>query len=294
MDNKQCFLNRYRQLGGTIKEIALKKSIRVNPLKISHEQFQQRMQAIGVKLTKINFLSDGYYAEAPFSLGAITEYLLGYYYLQEAAAQLPASILQPLPTDTVLDMCAAPGGKTTQLSQLMNNKGTIVAAEYKEHRLTPLCSNLERMGTENAIVLKTNATNLSQSKLRYDKILLDAPCSGNYVTDEVWFQKRTIDGIKKSQQIQQQLLRTAINLLKEKGTLVYSTCSLEPEENELNIQWLLDNFDVKLERINVDIGDQGLTNVFGQKLDKSITLCKRFWPHKTNTEGFFIARIRKC
>ncbi|MBI4140270.1 RsmB/NOP family class I SAM-dependent RNA methyltransferase, partial [Candidatus Woesearchaeota archaeon] len=286
MDNKQFFLNRYQQLGGTIKEIELRKSIRVNTLKISHEQFQQRMKSIGVKLTKISFVPDGYYAEAPFSLGAITEYLLGYYYLQEAAAQLPAQILAPKETDIVLDMCAAPGGKTTQLSQLMNNKGTIVAVEYKEHRIISLCTNLERMGTENVIVLKTNATNLPQSKLRYNKILLDAPCSGNYVTDKNWFSKRTLDGIKKSQQIQQQLLRTAINLLKENGTLVYSTCSLEPEENELNIQWLIDNFNVKLERINTEIGDSGITNVFGQKLHNDIKLCKRFWPHKTNTEGF--------
>lgn len=294
MDNKQFFQKRYEQLGGTIKEIELKKSIRVNTLKISHEQFAQRMKSIGVTLTKVPFLSDGYYAEAPFSFGAIAEYLSGYYYLQEAAAQLPAEILAPSPTDTVLDMCAAPGGKTTQLSQLMNNKGTIVATEYKEHRMTSLYGNLERMGTQNVMVLKTNAVNLLRSKLRYDKILLDAPCSGNYVTDKTWFAKRTVDGIKKSQQIQQQLLKTAVQLLKTNGVLVYSTCSLEPEENELNIQWLLKNFRLKLEKINIETGDSGLTNVFGQKLDKNIALCKRFWPHKTNTEGFFIAKVRKC
>lgn len=294
MDNKQFFQQRYEQLGGTIKEIELRKSIRVNTFKISHQEFQKRMQSIGVKLTKIPFIREGYYAEAPFSLGAIAEYLLGYYYLQEAAAQLPAEILAPQQTDTVLDMCAAPGGKTTQLSQLMNNKGTIVATEYKEHRMTSLYGNLERMGTENVIVLKTNAVNLLRSKLRYDKILLDAPCSGNYVTDKTWFAKRTIDGIKKSQQIQQQLLKTAINLLKTNGILVYSTCSLEPEENELNIQWLLDNFRLKLEKINSVIGDAGLTIVFGQKLRKDISLCKRFWPHKTSTGGFFIAKVRKC
>lgn len=294
MNNRAFFEQRYKQLGGSIVDIELKKSIRVNTLKISHEQFIKRMNSIGVKLTKIPFLSDGYYAEAPFSLGATTEYLLGYYYLQEAAAQLPAEILAPLPTDTVLDMCAAPGGKTTQLSQLMNNKGTIVATEYKEHRMTSLYGNLERIGAENVIVLKTNAVNLLRSKLRYDKILLDAPCSGNYVTDKTWFAKRTIDGIKKSQQIQQELLKTAVQLLKPNGILVYSTCSLEPEENELNIQWLLKNFRLKLEKINMPIGDAGLTNVFGQKLDKNIALCKRFWPHKTNTEGFFIAKVRKC
>ncbi|MBI4141525.1 RsmB/NOP family class I SAM-dependent RNA methyltransferase, partial [Candidatus Woesearchaeota archaeon] len=223
MNHKQFFQQRYEQLGGTIKEIILKKSIRVNTLKISHEKFVERMKAIGVKLTKIPFLRDGYYAEAPFSLGAITEYLIGDYYLQEAAAQLPVELLNPQQTDTVLDMCAAPGGKTTQISQLMNNKGTIVAVEYKEHRLISLCANLERIGTENVIVLKTNAVNLLKSQLRYDKILLDAPCSGNYATDKTWFNKRTLQGIHTSQKIQRELLKTAIKLLKPQGILVYST-----------------------------------------------------------------------
>jgi len=294
MHGKEFFLKRYQQLGGTIKEITLKKSIRLNTLKINHEQFVQRMTSIGVTLTKIPFLRDGYYAEAPFSLGATTEYLLGYYYLQEVAAQLPAEILDPKPTDIVLDMCAAPGGKTTQLAQLMNNQGTLIAVENKPFRQQSLASNLERMGVENTAVYATNAMTLQKYPLHFDKILLDVPCSGNYVTDKTWFQKRTLDGIKKSQQLQRQLLKAAFNLLKPDGTLVYATCSLEPEENELNMQWLLDNFSVRIEKISVPIGTPGLTNVFGQKLSKDIACCKRFWPHLTNTEGFFIVKVRKC
>ncbi len=297
MDNKQFFLNRYEQLGGTIVDINLKKSLRVNTFKITHEKFVKRMNLIGVELTKIPFLKDGYWAQAKFSLGAITEYLQGYYYLQEAAAQLPAQILNPQAEDIVLDMCAAPGGKTTQISQIMQNKGIVVAVEQKPHRLESLKSNVERMHAENTIIYRTDALALQKSAIKFDKILLDAPCAGNYVTDSYWFKKRDMDGIKKSAEIQKQLLKAAMNLLKTNGVLVYSTCSLEPEENELNMQWLLENFKVKLDQIkidNSDIGDEGLTNVFGKKLSPEIKKCKRFWPHKTNTEGFFIARIIKC
>jgi len=293
MDNKQFFLNRYKQLGGTIADINLKKSLRVNTLKITHEKFVERMKSIGTKLTKIDFLKDGYYAEANFSLGAINEYLQGYYYLQEAAAQLPAQILNPETTDIVLDMCAAPGGKTTQIAQIMQNKGIIMAVEQNPKRLESLKSNVERMGIENTIIFRTDAKNLQKSKVLFDKILLDAPCAGNYATDSYWFKKRDIQGIKKSAETQKQLIKAAINLLKKNGTLVYSTCTLEPEENEQNIQWMLNNFNVKLEQIDSDMGDEGLTNVFGQKLSNEIKKCKRFWPHKTNTEGFFIAKIRK-
>lgn len=294
MDNKQFFINRYKQLGSGFAEIQLKKSLRVNTLKITHEKFVERMTSIGVKLAKINFLQDGYYAESKFSLGAITEYLLGYYYLQEAAAQLPAQILESQANETVLDMCASPGGKTTQLAQLMHNKGTIVAVEQKQHRLEALKSNVERMGAENIIIYRTDVKNLQKSNTKFDKILLDAPCSGNYVTDKSWFQKRDITGIQKSADIQKQLLKTAINLLKTNGILVYSTCSLEPEENELNIQWLLNNFKVELQNTQLKVGDEGLTNVFGRKLSNEIKKCKRFWPHKTSTEGFFIVKVKKC
>lgn len=294
MDNKQFFLNRYKQLGGSIADVVLKKSLRVNTLKTTHENFTKRMSAIKVSLSKIPFVKDGYYADARFSLGAITEYLLGHYYLQEAAAQLPAQILSPKQTDLVLDMCAAPGGKTTHLAQIMNNKGVIVAVEQKDHRLESLKSNIERMGVENCIVYKTNVLSLQRSSIKFDKILLDAPCAGNYVTDSHWFQKRDLDGIQRSSQIQKELLSAAMNLLKKDGILVYSTCTLEPEENELNMQWLLKKFNVKFEDLNLQIGDEGLTTVFGQKLSPEIKKCRRFWPHKTNTEGFFIAKVKKC
>ncbi len=286
--DKSWFSKRYAQLGGETTEIKLPTTLRVNTLKTSAKEIISRLEKLGVKLEKIPFTKNGYKAESKFSLGAITEFLLGYYYLQEAAAQLPVEVLDPKPTDIVLDCCAAPGGKTTQMAALMKNQGTIISYELKPHRIPSVLMNLERCGVTNTTVFQEN---FAKATGQFDKILLDAPCAGNYLSQPDWFEKRTIEGIQTSSRIQKQLLKDAVSLLKPGGTLVYSTCSLEPEENELNMQWAIENLPVRLEKVNLLIGDPGLTNVFGQKLDASIANCRRLWPHKTKTEGFFIAKM---
>jgi len=287
------FLDRYKNLGETVSRIKLKPSLRVNTLKISEKVLKNRLEKLGVKLEKIPFTKNGYYYSSRFSLGAITEYLLGYYYLQEAAAQLPVQVLDPRSDETVLDCCAAPGGKTTQIAQLMKNKGVLIALDKKKHRIVSLKTNLERCGVNNCIAYLMDANKVKSLDMQFDKILLDAPCSGNFITDPAWFKKRDIDGIRRAAEIQKSLIEKSLSVLKKGGILVYSTCSLEPEENELNMQWMLKRFKVKIEKINIDIGSKGLTKVFDKRLDKSIANCKRFWPNKTSTEGFFIAKIKK-
>ena len=296
MDNagKEFFLKRYKQLGGEAAEVKIKPTLRVNTLKTTAKELISRLEKLGVKLERIPYTKNGYtVTQSKFSLGAITEYLLGYYYMQEAAAQLPVEILDPKPTDVILDACAAPGGKTTQIAQHMNNQGTIIAYELKPHRIPSLITNLERCGVKNTTVFEGNAVMASRLGIQFDKILLDAPCAGNYLTEPGWFEKRTLEGIQTSSNIQRRLLYDCVNMLKPGGQLIYSTCSLEPEENELNIQWALENLPIRLEKVNLAIGDPGLTNVFGRKLHPDIALCKRFWPHKTKTEGFFIAKMVK-
>ena len=289
---KEFFLKRYKQLGGEVADVKTHSTLRVNTLKTTAKELIARLEKLGVKLERIPFTKNGYaVVQSKFSLGAITEYLLGYYYLQEAAAQLPVEVLDPKPTDVILDACAAPGGKTTQLAQHMDNQGIIVAYDLKQHRIPGLIMNLERCGTKNTTVFEGNAVMASRLGVQFDKILLDAPCAGNYLTEAGWFEKRTLEGIQTSSNIQRRLLSDCISMLKPGGQLVYSTCSLEPEENEINIDWALKNLPVKLEKVNTAIGDPGLTEVFGQKLHPDIALCKRFWPHKTNTEGFFIAKL---
>ncbi len=288
---KEFFRKRYEQLGGKIVDLSLPKTIRLNTLRASVKEIVARLEKIGIKLEKIPFTTHGFIAQSKFSLGAIAEYLLGYYYLQEAAAQLPVAVLNPKPDDVILDCCAAPGGKTAQLAQLMKNQGVVVAFEQKEHRIPSLLMNIERMGVENAVVFRGDAAYVKNLGIQFDKILLDAPCAGNFVTDPVWFEKRDITGIERSSAIQKRLLKSAVEVLAPNGTLVYSTCSLEPEENELNMQWAIDNLPVRLENVSLPIGDPALTNVFGKKLSSDIAKCRRFWPHKTNTEGFFIAKL---
>ncbi|VVB81942.1 tRNA (cytosine(48)-C(5))-methyltransferase [uncultured archaeon] len=288
MDNagKEFFHKRYSGLGWKITDKKPLHSLRVNTLKITAKELITRLEKLGVKLERIPFTKNGYYYESKFSLGAITEHLLGYYYIQEAGAQLPVEVLDPKTTDTVLDCCAAPGGKTTQLAQQMKNQGTIVSFELKPHRIPSILMNLERCGVTNTTVFQNN---FAAAKGQYDKILLDAPCSGNYQLEEGWFEKRTIEDIQKSSEIQKRLLQDAVRLLKTGGTMVYSTCSLEPEENELNIQWAIENLPVRLEKVNLSIGEDGLTSVFGKKLHPDVALCKRLWP----PEAFFIAKMVK-
>jgi 16S rRNA C967 or C1407 C5-methylase (RsmB/RsmF family) len=118
----------------------------------------------------------------------------------------------------------------------------------------------------------------------FDKVLLDAPCSGNFVTDSAWFEKRSIEGIRLMAKTQKELLRAAVRVLKPSGTLVYSTCSLEPEEDEDVIEWALDTFPIKLVETGLNVGDSGITD--------RTKLCRRFWPEKTGTQGFFIAKMQ--
>ena len=138
-----------------------------------------------------------------------------------------------------------------------------------------------------------DATKAAMLGMKFDKILLDVPCSGNYAGDQNWFKKRSLQGILKNVPIQRKLITTALSVLKPGGALVYSTCSLEPEENELNIHWMLDNHKVAIEPITTTVGDPGLTNFMGKRLNEKIGQCRRFWPHKTQTEGFFVAKVRK-
>ncbi len=287
------FLERYKELGEDFnpEEINIKPALRINILKTTDAELIKRINA---KLTKIPFLKHGYYYESEYAVGAMPEYLQGYYYLQEAISQLSAEILSPKPGELVLDMCAAPGSKTTHLAMLMNNKGQIIALDSNNPRLPSLQNNLERCGVANVIVYKKDARYAEDLKLQFDKILLDAPCSGNFANDKEWFETRNIDDLKLISKTQKQLLEAALNVLKPNGTIVYSTCSLEPEENEMIIDWMLSNHkDVVLEKIDISIGDKGLTNVFGKELNPEIAKCKRLWPHKTGTQGFFIAKIRK-
>lgn len=288
------FLDRYQKLGSKEQFFALTPSLRVNTLKITAKSLIARLNSKKIVLEKIPFVRDGFYIKkSPFSLGASVEFLMGYYYLQEAAAQIPVEVLNPNENDIVLDACASPGGKTTQLAQWMNNKGLIVSFEKNNLRIPALKSNLERIGVSNAIVYNTDVVKVRTFGIAFDKILLDAPCAGNFISDPDWLQKRKLKDVENVSALQKILLDACVKVLKKDGILVYSTCSLEPEENEMIVDWALKNLPVKLEETGLKIGSPGLTTFFGKKLNKEIVKCKRFWPSKTKTQGFFIAKMVK-
>jgi NOL1/NOP2/sun family putative RNA methylase len=285
------FLDRYRELGHVLSgNEKSKQAIRVNSLRSSNKEVQENLETLGVELSKIPYLSHGYTVDSsPFSLGASIEYLLGLFSIQESASQLPVQVMDPSPGEMNWDMCAAPGGKTTQMADYMMNKGVIYAVEIDNERIYSLENNIERCGVKNCLVYHADST-LIRPKQKFDKILLDAPCSGNYVVDIKWFEKRSLDDVKRNAETQRRLLSNSLNHLKEGGTLIYSTCSLEPEENELNIQWLLDNYEVTLESVEGP-GNPGITAVEGIDLDSRIMKCMRFWPDELETQGFFIAKV---
>jgi len=290
------FLERYKRFGQDFdpSEVVLSPSIRVNTLKISESELIKRFRDKGVTLKKVSELKYCYSLDKQdFSLASTPEYLQGFFYIQEVASQVPALVLDPKPGDSVLDMCAAPGSKTTQLAQLMNNGGVIVALDVKNDRLRVLGNNLERCGVENVLVYNKDAKYVQDLSIQFDKVLLDAPCSGNFVIEKDWFMIRDIGGIVENSIVQRSLLKSALSVLKPGGILVYSTCSLEPEEDELVIDWLLSNFKVELEEISLNIGSEGLIKVEKHVLSEELIKTRRFWPNLSSTQGFFVAKIRK-
>jgi len=289
------FENRYLKICPDFTvEVEERRAFRVNTLKIDACALVKRLEQKKVKLEKVSYLKEGYYYEADFSLGATPEYLLGYYYLQGAVSQLVVEVLDPQPGETVLNIAAAPGGKATHIAQLMEGKGTIVALDSNAQRLASLRNNCERLMVPNMLLFKKDARYVSDLGMDFDRVLLDAPCSGNFCSERGWFDKRRIEDIKANGRVQKELLTSAYAVLKKGGVLVYSTCSLEPEEDEVVIDWLLHKYDdLELVDIKTGIGDPGIVEWERKQLDASLVKARRFWPHKTGTEGFFIAKLRK-
>lgn len=291
MSSKEFFINRYRKLGWKYEPVELKQAIRVNTMNVEEADVIKRLELHGITLEKISFLQNGYRIhKSGFSVGATSEYLLGLYSIQEAAAQIPATLFTELKDKTVLDACAAPGGKTVQLADLMRNTGVIMALDVEKRRLTALSNQLERCQVKNTIVYLKDARQASQLKVKFDCVLLDVPCSGNFATDKEWFHRRTIEDVNRNALLQREILAEAVKVVRDDGEIVYSTCSLEPEENELNINWAIKKLNLKTEKINC-YGEKALTNVFGKRLDSSIENCRRIWPGQT--QGFFVCKLKK-
>ncbi len=288
------FFQRYIELGFPQDKsfsVARSQVVRLNTLAAPKAQILRSIPK-EVTLTPVTYLQNGFSITAPFAISSSKSALLGFLYVQEPASQLASEILNPQPTDIVLDMCAAPGSKTTHLAQLMGNSGTIVACDMKKDRVQKLCYNLERCHVTNTQVLWMDAKDLDEVKYRgyFDKILLDAPCSGNYAIDDKWESKRSMSGVLQNAAVQRDLVRKAAILLKPGGVLLYATCSLELEENEQIVEYTLSSTSLSLLPISAEIkksckGEHGLSS--------ETQGCMRLWPSLTGTQGFFYALFEK-
>ena len=291
MSGKEFFKNRYLQLGWELKDVKLRQAIRINYINSKNKKLVERLESLGVKLEKIPFLKSGYWVvESRVSAGATAEYLLGLYSIQEAAAQIPVTLFSDLKNKKVLDCAAAPGGKTVQLADAMENTGVIIALDVEKRRLTALGNHLERCHVSNTLVYQMDARQVSSLNIKFDRILVDAPCSGNFASDRSWFKNRTIKDVERNAALQREILAKAADCLSNNGELVYSTCSLEPEENELNMDWAVKKLDLQIQEIDC-LGQKGLMNVFGKVLDASVEKCRRLWPDLT--QGFFVCKLKR-
>lgn len=278
-----------------------KNFIRCNTLKISQENLISRLRQRWLVLQPFPSYPEIMLVESkllPGELGNAIEHLLGYYYIQEISSMLSAIALDPLPGELVLDLCASPGSKSTQIASYMKNQGTLIANELKLERIKILCANLERCGVTNSIVSRKDAiafcSKLSKINFKFDKILLDLPCSGEGTlrsspkTFLIWNEKV----IKKLSRQQKKFIAFALKCLKPQGTLVYSTCTHSPEENEEVINFALKNFPVKIEQISLPISSRpGLTSWKGEKFSEELKNACRIYPQDNDTEGFFLAKL---
>lgn len=305
---KPKFIERYKQLTDfeIFKRYSLtyiRKAIRVNTLKISIDELRKRLEN-NWKLEPIPWCKEGFWIdyrregeEKRYDIGNVLEHFLGYIYVQEAASMIPPVVLNPKPGETILDMCAAPGSKSSQIAATMQNKGLLVASDVQADRLNPLGINLQRMGVSNSLIVRMPGHWYNNTSIKFDKILVDAPCSGtgtirkSYKTLSMWGPNM----IKKLCAQQKQLIATAYQALKPGGILVYSTCTMEPEEDEGVVSWLVDKHpDAKIEKIELDIKRSPAVMKFGKETyNPQVKECLRIWPQDNDTEGFFVAKIRK-
>lgn len=300
---KPKFIERYSKLTDweQFKKYSLsflRRSIRINTLTTSVKETKESIEAKGWKLEPIPWCKEGFWISHPErrDVGNLLEHHLGKIYVQEAASMIPPLVLQPKPGDIILDMCAAPGSKTTQMAAMMKNKGLIIANDYKGQRLQSLGINLQRSGLVNEVITLQHGKRFHG--FQFDKILVDAPCSGtgtirkSLKTIRIW----NANMITKLARQQKELLGRAFENLKPGGEMVYSTCSVEPEENEEVVDYLLKKYP-KAEIITVKL--KGLKTSppvmqFGKaEYDVRIKKTLRIWPQDNDTEGFYVAKIRK-
>ncbi len=276
--------------------------IRCNTIKISPEDLLVRLKEKGWKVAQpfpkfpeIMLIEDWLDAG---ELGNAIEHFLGYYYIQEICSMMSVIALDPKPDEFILDLFAAPGSKTTQIAAKMENKGTLIANDLRIDRVKILVSNLERCGVSNTIVSRKDGValcaSLAKTQYKFDKILLDAPCSGEGTlrsSPKTFLMWNPIVPKKMGRQ-QKKFIAFALRCLKVGGTLIYSTCTHAPEENEEIVDFALNNFPVKIESLSLPLKTRpGITSWKDEHLNPEVAKSCRIYPQDNDSEGFFVSKF---
>lgn len=274
--------------------------IRTNTLKTTRKALMEALTKRGAAVEAIDWSKVAIkVSESTVPIGATPEYLAGHYMLQSASSMNPVMALAPQPGERVLDMSAAPGGKSSYIAQLMKNSGTVIANDLKPQRQKATIANLHRLGIKNSIVCCYDGRKIGQVFKGFDRVLLDAPCSGMGIIsrDASVKLQRTVKDIQRVAHLQKELLRAAIDAVDPNsstgGYIVYSTCSISVEENEQVVNYILQKRFVKLVDTGLEVGKPGLTRHQERRFHPSLSLTRRFYPHVHNMDGFYVAKFKK-
>ena len=269
--------------------------VRFNSLKVSKEEWE-RIAPFAIQ--QVPWIENGYYYSLEDQPAKHPFYFAGLFYIQEPSAMTPAQILPVTPGDRVLDICAAPGGKSTELAAKLQGKGVLVSNDISNSRAKALLKNLELFGSRNSLILSEAPGKLTERFRGYfDKILVDAPCSG-----EGMFRKSPAImknweqyGVEYYHKLQLEILDAVLPMLAPGGMLVYSTCTFSPEEDEGSLQYILENYP-DMHVVKPELSYEGFSYGHPEWIENGRNEIKhaiRLWPHKLNGEGHFVALLQK-
>lgn len=299
---KQNIIERYSNIVDNSSKFAkfvnepLKQSFRVNTLKGEKEEVLEKLKTYDSKIEKVKW-NDNAFVSNLTNLGSSIEHFTGQIYIQELTSMIPPLIVKDvIEENKIIDCCAAPGSKTTQIADMMQNRGHIIANDSRHTRIKSLRGNLDRLGVTNTTVSLRDFKSFPNTKA--ELYLVDAPCSseGTIRKKNAVARKWKEKDYERFSKLQKGLLKKACQMAPKGSTIIYSTCTFSPDENEKIVSEILTEESIDLKRINLNglKTGKGITEWNGQIYDKEVEKCMRIWPHQNDTDGFFVARMEKC